>query len=154
MLPPYSDVTPICAEAEPKRTLTVTDEPGLQKLGLDPRALMGELRTKVVWAPGARLKVSVTKVRGLPGAPPKDHVPLPPDVMLQGPVHAGGVVPPVSVPANTTWQVVEVQEMGLPPLFFIEMATAAGELASVGPALREAPTTAMLVLVVALPTRL
>ena len=44
--------------------------------------------------------------------------------------------------------------MGFPPSFLIEMETAVGELLAEAPALVAAPTTIMLVLEVALPTRL
>jgi hypothetical protein len=74
--------------------------------------------------------------------------------MLHGAAQAGTVVVPVFVPANTTWQVEEVQEIGLPPSFLMEMETAAGELLADAPARVEAPTTTMLAFEVALLTRL
>jgi hypothetical protein len=74
--------------------------------------------------------------------------------MLQGAAHAGAVDDPVLVPANTTWQVEGVQEIGLPPLFLTETETAVGDAAAEAPALVAAPTTTMLALDVALVTRL
>ena len=61
---------------------------------------------------------------------------------------------PVFVSAKTTWQADGVQEIGLPPLFLMEIETADGESFTAAPALIAAPTTMMLVLVVALLTRL
>ncbi len=101
----------------------------------------------------------VWKVRGAlgvaePDGPPTDQVAEPPEIMLQGAEQSGGVVLPVFVPAKTTWQVDGVQEMGLPPLFLMEIEMASGEDPVAGPALRDAPTTATLSLDVALLTRL
>jgi len=91
---------------------------------------------------------------GSPAGPPTVQIAGPPDVMLQGAAQAGGVAVPVSVPAKTTWQVDGVQEIGLPPSFLMETETAEGESGVDAPALIAAPTTIMLVLVVALLTRL
>jgi hypothetical protein len=74
--------------------------------------------------------------------------------MLHGAAQAGTVAEPVFVPANTTWQVEGVQEIGLPPSFLMEIETAAGELFADAPARVEAPTTTTLALDVALLTRL
>ena len=114
---------------------------------------------KDVCPPGWSVKVLVSNVRGLlasasPAGPPTVQMAGPPDVMLQGSAHAGGVAVPVFVSAKTTWQVDGVQEIGLPPLFLMEIETADGELLTAAPALIAAPTTMMLVLVVALLTRL
>jgi hypothetical protein len=74
--------------------------------------------------------------------------------MLQGAAQAGGVAVPVSVSAKTTWQVDGVHVIGLPPLFLMDMDTATGESLAAAPAFIAAPATMMLVLVVALLTRL
>ncbi len=152
-------MTPTWADAEPNSTLTVRAAPETQKVGAVPTAESGEFRTKEVCAPGRRVKAFVSKVRGLlaagaPAGPPTDHMPGPPDVMLHGAAHAGAVDDPVFVPANTTWQVAGVQEMGLPPLFLTEIETAEGEVVARLPALVAAPTTAMLAFDVELLTRL
>jgi hypothetical protein len=131
----------------------------VQKVGAVPTVESGELRTKEVCAPGWSKKVLVSNVSGLlaagvPAGPPIDQTAGPPEVMVQGAAHAGAVVDPVFVPAKTTWQVVGVQGMGLPPSFLIEMEMAVGGLLDEVPALVAAPTTIMLALDVALPTRL
>jgi len=105
------------------------------------------------------VKAFVSKVRGLlapgsPAGPPIAQMAGPPDVMLQGAAQTGGVIVPVSVPAKTTWHVEGVQEIGLPPLFLMEMEMAEGGSLAVGPDLTDAPTTMMLEVVVALVTRL
>jgi hypothetical protein len=105
------------------------------------------------------MKELVSNVRGLlavgvPAGPPTDQTAGPPDTMLQGAAQAGAVEVPVSVPANTTWQVDWVQDMALPPLFLTDMEMATGEAAEEAPAFNEAPTTATLEFAVALLTRL
>ena len=45
-------MTSICEEVEPKSTLTVTDEPEVQKVGDVPTEERGALRTNDVCAPG------------------------------------------------------------------------------------------------------
>ncbi len=137
----------------------VTAAPEVQKVGPDPTVESGLPRMNDVCAPGCRVNVLVWKVRGAlaerePDGPPTDQVAGPPETMPQGAEHAGRVVEPVFVPANTTWQVDAAQEIGLPPLFLIEIETARGEESVDAPALREAPTTATLVFVVALFTKL
>ena len=139
--------------------MTVTEAPEVQKTGLVPKVVMGPFRTNEVCAPGCRVKVFVSNVSGLfaagvPSGPPIDQAPGPPDVMLQGAAHAGAVVVPVLVPAKTTWQVDCVQEIGLPPLFLMEIESAVGELPAEVPAFSDAPITTTLVLAVALLTRL
>jgi len=139
--------------------LTVTDEPAVQNVGAAPTVVNAEFRAKVVWAPGSSVKVSVTKVRGLfaagvPAGPPSDQTPPPPEEMEQGESQDGGLPDPVSVPTNTTWHEEGVQGMGFPPSFLIDMAMATGEPVTEDPALADAPTTTMLVLLVALSIRL
>ena len=114
---------------------------------------------KDVSPPCLKVKVSVSKVRGalaetVPPGPPRDQSAGPPEVMLQGAAHEGGLVEPVSVPAKTTWQVEGVQAMLLPPLFLIEMEMATGDDPDVPPALREAERTTTLAVEVAPLTRL
>jgi hypothetical protein len=137
----------------------VTEAPGVQKIGDVPMVERALPRTKDVCAPGWRMKELVSKVRGLfavgvPAGPPTDQTAGPPEIMLQGAEHAGTVVLPVLVPANTTWQVDWVQDMALPPLFLMEIDIATGEEAVVAPAFRDASTTATLAFAVALLTRL
>ena len=117
------------------------------------------MRANDVCPPGWSVNVSVSKVRGLlasgaPAGPPTVQIAGPPDVILQGAAQAGGAAVPVFVPANTTWQVDGVQAIGLPPLFLMETEIAEGESLAVAPALMAAPATTMLVLAVALLTRL
>lgn len=155
----YWDVTSICEDVEPKSMLTVTDAPDVQKVGEVPIEERGALRTKDVCAPGWSVNALVSKVSGLlaagvPAGPPTPQTAAPPDEMLQGEAQAGAVAEPVLVPAKTTWQVDGVQEIGLPPLFFMEMETAVGEALADAPALAAAPTTTTLELDVALFTRL
>ena len=105
------------------------------------------------------MKSLVSNVRGalgvgVPPGPPTDQTPGPPETMLQGAEQLGGVPVPVLVPATTTWQVDAVQVIGLPPLFFTESEMTTGDASKAGPALKKAPTITMLVLAVALLTRL
>lgn len=77
----------------------------------------------------------------------------PPDVMEHAEAQVTPV--PVLVPAKTTSHEVAVgHDIGLPPLFLIDMVMATGELDDDAPAFREAPTTVTLELEVALLTRL
>ena len=104
--PSYCEVTSTWTAALPKSTLTVTGVPDAQKEG-DVPVVRGPLSRKEVWAPGARVKVFVWKVRGLfaarvPLGPPTDQVAAPPEVTLQGDWQAGAVDPPVFVPVNIT----------------------------------------------------
>ena len=153
-LAPYWEMTVTWAEAEPKSTLMVTGDPADQNV--DPGAVIGPSRTKDVSDPagssaGATLGRR-SNVSG-PAAVPRAQVSVPPDVMLHGESHAGGVAP-VLVPAKTTSQEGEVpQLMGLPPLFLMLTVMAKGG-DDPGPALSEAPTMVTLELDVALLTRL
>jgi len=133
--------------------------PTAQNVGEAPTEERGAFRTKDVCPPGWSVKVLVSKVNGLlasgsPAGPPIVQIAGPPDVMLQGAAQAGGVVMPVFVPAKTTWQEDGVQEIGFPPSFLMEMEKAMGGSPAAAPALIAAPTTMMLVLVVALLMRL
>ena len=69
-------------------------------------------------------------------------------------VHALPGVEPTFVPESMTWQVAEVHEIVLPPLFFRVIDIAAGAAVELFPATIEAPTTVMLEFEVALLTRL
>ena len=110
------------------------------------------MRVKETCAPGGRVEDPAWNVRG-PLAPPRVQLVDPPDEMVHAFVHVGGVEPAL-VPANTTWQVAGVQEIGLPPLFLIETEIAVGDALGVAPALSDAWSTTMLELEVALLTRL
>jgi hypothetical protein len=109
-------------------------------------------RTKEASWPGARVADPAMKVSG-PVAPPSVQVSGPPEVMVQGLAQVGAA-DPAFVPAKATWQVEGEQEMGVPPLFLTDTAMAAGDADALAPALREAPTMAMLELDEALLTRL
>lgn len=142
--PSYWDITVTWAEAEPKMTFRVTGSPADQNVPVPP---MGPFTTNAVSAPGGSADAPVAmKVSG-PLVGFRVQVRVPPDTR-QDPAHAGEVT---LVPAITTWQVEELHVIGLPPLFFTVTETAVG---AAGPALRVTPTTVMLVLAVALSTRL
>jgi hypothetical protein len=141
---PYWEITVTWAEADPKITFRVTGSPADQNVPVPP---MGPLTTNDVSAPGASADAPVAvKVSG-PLAVFRAQLRVPPDTR-HDPAHAGELT---VVPAITTWQADELQVMGLPPLFFTVTDTAVGD---VGPALKDAPTMEMLVLEVALSTRL
>lgn len=142
--PSYCEMTVTWAEAEPKRTFRVTDCPADQNV---PVPVIGPFSANDVSAPGARAEVPVAvNVRG-PVVEFRAQVSDPPEIR-QDPVHDGVVT---LVPAITTRQADPPQVMGLPPLFFTDTERAVGD---VGPALRVTPTMEMLVLAVALFTRL
>ncbi len=142
--PSYCENTVTWAEAEPKITFSVTGCPADQNVPVPP---MGPFTTNDVSAPGARAVAPVAvKVSG-PLAVFSAQVRVPPDTR-QDPVQVGEVT---LVPAITTWQAEALQVIGLPPLFLTVTDTAVG---AVDPALRDAPTMVMLVLAVALFTRL
>lgn len=115
----------------------------------------GPLTTKEASEPEGSWAGNVrrSKVSG-PAAVPTAQVSAPPEVSVHGELQVAAA-DPVLVPANTTSQEVEVPQLiGLPPLFLMEMVMATGEAADVAPAFRDAPTMVMLVLAVALLTRL
>jgi hypothetical protein len=141
----------IWADAEPKSTLIVTGSPAVQK---DPDVVVRPpLRTNDVSLPGASVAAEEAVNVSGSSAPPTAQLTAPPEVMLQGAVHAGCAVPEF-VPAKTTSHVVEVHAIGDPPLFLTVIEMATGELDCDPPAVSEAPTTVMLELDAALLTRL
>jgi hypothetical protein len=133
--------------------LIVTGVPGAQKAPL-PETFRGPLSTNDVSPPGGRVEGAAARnVRGPPVDVETDHVRFPPEVTGQVVEQLTPV--PALVPAKTTWQEVGVaHDMGVPPLFLSATEMAVGELEAVSPALRDAPTTSMLELAVALLMRL
>jgi hypothetical protein len=129
----------------------VTGVPAVQYAAPVPEVSVPSIANEVC-APGAKLVLDeVTwKVSG-PAADPSPQVSEPPEAMVQDPEQVAAA-DPVEVPANTTWQdPAAAHDIGLPPLFLTVIDIARGDAV---PALREAPTTTMLELAVALLTRL
>ena len=131
----------------------VTGVPGAQNAP-DPGVVSGPLTVNEVSPPGGRVEGAVARnVSGVLAAVETNHVRLPPEVTGQAVAQVKPV--PVLVPAKTTWHdVAVVQAIGVPPLFLSAIEIAVGELEAAAPALRDAPTTSMLELAVALLMRL
>jgi hypothetical protein len=141
---PYWEITVTWAEADPKMTFRVTGSPADQNVPVPP---IGPFTTNDVSAPGASADAPVAVNVSGPLAMSRAQLRIPPDTR-HDPAHVGEVT---AVPAITTSQAEAVQVMGLPPSFFTVTDTAVGD---VGPALMDTPTMEMLVLAVALSTRL